>query len=464
MNQSFTQRFLDAYMGESALTYRRARALFFLHMLFVPSALTFTGLAWVLEGYTAKIPMLAILIVLLLGNLWLLNRGGFTPAVLLTLLYSLSILSSTVYLAEPPRHELLYNLGLFSVLTILLAGLISLKRRDSVLIAGLSLAIISYYFFAMVVPESSIPMEEYAHNYFAVIILIILAAVMGTSINEQTRNLFSELEGINEKLEETVQERTNALVESEKLAALGSMVGGISHEINTPLGNSVTIVSHLLNEFESISGSISSGDLTRSRLQDFTRTGLEAVQAAERNLGAARNLVTNFKRIAADLHHQTASIVDIRDELEMVVGSLEGQLRSRGDLDVNVQGPQGLRLAMYPGLLWQVYSNLISNSLTHGINSHGGRITISFELRAGQLELGYADNGSGMDEKTLKHHFEPFFTTARGKGSTGLGMNLVYNLLVAVGGRISVESSPGNGVSYRMTIPRIEVQAPQSQS
>jgi signal transduction histidine kinase len=455
MKRFSARRFLSAYAADSALNYRRASTLYYLHLAFIPMVAIFLAAAWLYQGYTSKIPVMIAMVVLLSINLALIRRGSFSLASLLTLVYSLVLLSATVYLADPPRHFLLYNMALFSVITLLLAGLISRRLLDSVVIGILSALLLSHYFFGRVVRAESVPLNEYVHNYVAVVLVVIIASVISAFINRQTNTLFAQLQGINESLEKTVEERSRALVESEKLAALGGMVGGISHEINTPIGNSVTVVSHLVAEFERLSERVAAGDLTRSGLEEFAASGLESVRAAERSLSTARNLVQNFRRIVTDIQHENPRPRDVREELESAVASMRGMLREYPSVTVDIRGPEHLEVMMYPGLLWQVLTQLISNSLIHGLAGGGSIIGISFSELPGGLEVLYSDDGIGMDEATLKQHFDPFFTTRRAQGSTGLGMNLVYNLLTTAGAKISAESAVGRGVLYRIEFPEI---------
>jgi signal transduction histidine kinase len=456
MLEKLSSFFLERYIDRSALTHRRASALFYLHLFFMPMVVIFLVAAWTFEGYTPKLPIMAGIILMLGFNLWLIQRERYSAAVLLTLLYSLAGLSVTVYLASDPRHFLLYNLALFHVLTLLLAGLISHYMRDSIIIAVLSIGILTHYCFAVVVPAELLPISDYIHNYFAVLILVVIAGVIGTYLNHQMNSLFGELEGINERLEETVEERSAALVESEKLAALGGMVGGISHEINTPIGNSVTIISYLLHEFEQLSERMAGGELTRSQLERFASLGLESMKAADRNLEIARNLVINFKRIAADLHYEDPREQNIRDEIELVLASMQNRLKQLPKLQVRIEGSEDLVTPVPPGLLWHVFTNFINNSLIHGLPDGDGRIVIGFAMNGGRLELNYSDDGKGMDAQTLRRQFEPFFTTRRGSGGTGLGLNLIYNLITKIGGSIRSDSKPGQGVNYRIQLPRIE--------
>jgi signal transduction histidine kinase len=456
MNNLIRKLFLSRYFSESALTYRRVSALTYINLMFLFMGVVFAIITAFIQGMTSNVIAIVVLVVLLTGNLWLIRRGHFSFSVRFSLLLSFVVLSATVYLAYNRSHVSLYNLGFYHVFALLLAGLISISQRDSLMLGGLSIVLLAHYFFFEIIPAESLPVSAYIHDYLAITMVVILATFLSAYINRQINQLFDELETMNASLEQTVSERSAALVESEKLAALGSMVGGISHEINTPIGNTITGVSLLRNEIRGLKKAMEDGQLTRSAMGSFIDLSAEAVDSAERNLEVARNLVANFKKIAADLYYDSPVKQNIREEIDIILGTMQNSLKKRPELKFDIRGDEELNLPLYPGVLWHILTNLINNSLIHGIPVGAGTISIGFSLEGSRLILHYSDEGTGMDAETLKHHYEPFFTTRRGQGGTGLGMNIVYNILLKIGATISAESRPGEGVKYRISFPPTE--------
>jgi signal transduction histidine kinase len=455
MFERFKNTFLSRYMGESALNYRRVSALLYIHILFLIMGSAFVVTTLALQGFTTNAAIVLILTALLFANLLLIRAGHLAAGVLIALLMSFAMLSATVYLAGNSSHMSLYNMGFFHVFVLLLAGMISIRRSDCIILGVLSILVFAQYFFFIVIPGEPRPLGEYIHDFIAINIVLGLSVFIAIYINREVNKLFGELEALNTSLEETVSERTEALVESEKLAALGGMVGGISHEINTPIGNSVTVISHLKHEFEKVRAALEAGSLSKSALEQFIVLGGQAVDAADRNLEIARNLVQNFKKIAADLHYDEPLIHVVGEEFSVIISSMQNQVKQCPGLEIRVDGPEDLEVPMYPGVFWHILTNLINNSIIHGFPDGGGSIVISYRLLSGGLHMEYSDDGAGMDSATLKQHFDPFFTTRRGQGGTGLGMNIVYNLLLKIGARIVAWSEPGRGVRYTIDFPAI---------
>lgn len=273
-------------------------------------------------------------------------------------------------------------------------------------------------------------------------------------VEEGLRSAQKELRLLNEELEERVRERTKdlersyrdlqetqkQLMEAEKLASLGSLVAGIAHEINTPVGVAVTASTFLQEQSRA-----ESPDLQGMR---------ETADLILRNLKRAGELIGSFKQVAVDQASEALRSFDLRQYLEDVVISLRPGLRKSG-VKVELEIAPGIELKGYPGALSQIFTNLISNSLIHAYGEGDeGTISIEGKVGKGMVTLLYRDDGKGMDEETVRRVFDPFFTTRRGSGGSGLGMNIVYNIVTGkLGGTITCESSPGEGVLFRMVFP-----------
>ena len=272
-----------------------------------------------------------------------------------------------------------------------------------------------------------------------------------------------ELQRYREHLEELVSERTAELrqaiaqlVQSEKLAALGNLVAGVAHELNTPLGNTRVLASLLAEQLREFAVGVAAGTLRRSQVDGFLQRGREAVELLERNTARAADLIGHFKQVAVDQSSARRRSFDLRQTVdEMLVTLVLTFKHTRHRIEVDI--PTDLQMDSYPGPLEQVIANLVANSLAHGfVGMDEGRVELyARPLADTHLELRYTDNGVGIASETLHRIFEPFFTTHLGQGGSGLGLYIVYNLVTGVlGGTIEVASSPGGGTVFTLLLPR----------
>ncbi|MEO5334348.1 MAG: ATP-binding protein [Magnetococcus sp. YQC-5] len=285
----------------------------------------------------------------------------------------------------------------------------------------------------------------------------------------ERKNLEDSLYKQNLVLEEKVSERTaelnahltslklaqDQLIQSERLAALGGLVAGISHEINTPVGSSYTAVTYLETETNKFHLTYQAGNLRREALDHFLANVIEATHLIKANLKRASDLILAFKQVSVDQISQEKRAFNVREYLEEIVFTLRPQLKTTHH-QVIIECPARIELNSYPGALSQIISNLVMNSLSYafGPEQHG-----TMRIHAGLLNretvfLHYQDNGKGMDKETLKQIYEPFFTTNRNLGGSGLGMHIVYNLVTQrLHGTIEAYSTPGQGTEFRIQFP-----------
>ncbi len=289
-----------------------------------------------------------------------------------------------------------------------------------------------------------------------------------------------QLRSVNERLEDRVVERTfelsesnselsatlatlkntqRQLVDSEKMASLGNLVAGIAHEINTPLGIGVTAASHLRQETERLARHIENNTLSKSELEQFTKSAVEASDLVLKNLDRASKLVRSFKQVAVDQGSEALRTIMLAAYLEEVLFTLKPTLK-RTQHNIHVGVPPTLTMETYPGALSQIVFNLVTNSLTHAFpERNDGNIEINAELvnpevNGGVIVLRYRDDGVGMPAAISSRIFEPFFTTKRGQGGSGLGMHVVYNLVTQLlKGTIECISTEGVGTEIIMHIP-----------
>jgi C4-dicarboxylate-specific signal transduction histidine kinase len=285
------------------------------------------------------------------------------------------------------------------------------------------------------------------------------------------------LEALNHELESRVEQRTQALdqsnrelheslhelraaqeqlVHAEKMAALGGLVAGVAHEINTPLGIGVTAASYLEQETKRLGVELEEKRLTAESLHRFRQSALESCQLILRNLMRADKLVKSFKQVAVDQSSEQRRRIDLLAYLQEIMSSLHPSLK-RTQHVVDIQVPEGVTLETYPGALYQIIVNFVLNSLMHGFaGRNDGHITISAQRNGEQVVLRYRDDGVGMPDEVRKKIFEPFFTTRRGEGGSGLGMHIVWNLATQLlKGTIVVESAPGAGTAFELRFPAV---------
>ncbi|MEE3719473.1 HAMP domain-containing sensor histidine kinase [Tumidithrix elongata RA019] len=278
------------------------------------------------------------------------------------------------------------------------------------------------------------------------------------------KRIISELEeyqGILEKksfdLERAFNELTlmqDKLVEVETMAALGGLVAGVAHEINTPVGTSITLASTLMDETQGLLLAIASGQLRRSHLADYLETAQDSTQLILSNLTRAGELVQSFKQVAVDQSSLEKRLFNVKQYLEEVIVSLSPQFKQTLHR-ITVDGDRDLEVQSYPGALAQVVTNLVTNSLIHAYLPHErGHLKFDVLRRNDQAIVRYCDDGGGMPKEVLSKVFEPFFTTAREKGGTGLGLYIAYNLVTQkLQGKINVQSEVGKGSQFTIYLP-----------
>ncbi len=247
------------------------------------------------------------------------------------------------------------------------------------------------------------------------------------------------------------------LIETERLAALGSLVAGVAHEISSPIGTSLTVASTLANRSADFTDQIGSGQMRRAQLAEFADGCRTAAEQLVANLQRAGGLVQSFKQVAVDRSSDDRRAFDLKLATEQVSASVRARLlKSQSSLAIEM--PSDIIMDSFPGPYGQVLTNLIFNAVTHGFtNGPGGQMLIKAH-RAGsdQVEITFSDDGGGIPEDVQRHVFDPFFTTRRAQGSTGLGLYIVHNLVTQqLGGRITLVSAPGKGTTICLTLPML---------
>lgn len=275
---------------------------------------------------------------------------------------------------------------------------------------------------------------------------------------QEIRNARDSAEAALQNLRET----QNYLIEAEKLAALGRLVAGVAHEVNTPVGTSLTVASSLERRTAEFAAEVAQGNLRRSSLIDFVETTREASSQLVANLKHAAELIQSFKQVATDRNYSDQRIFDLGDLTEQVVVSLRPGL-GKQNLTLNVACEPDLRINSYPGPYGQLLTNLFLNSVTHAFpDGSGGTIDIKVQAAGNDaVDVLFSDDGCGMSLDVRRKAFDPFFTTRRDRGSTGLGLHIVHTIVTNyLGGRLHLDSEPGKGTKIRLVLPRAAPAAP----
>jgi signal transduction histidine kinase len=275
------------------------------------------------------------------------------------------------------------------------------------------------------------------------------------------RKAEDELRASKERAESALFELNAAqqnLIDAERLAALGGLVAGVAHEVNNPIGISLTVASSFARRTEMFEAELKSdGGLRRSQLEEFVRSSRDASQQLVANLHRAGELISSFKQVAVDRSHAERRQFLLGEATSQIIASLKPVLK-RAPIELEVDVPEGLLIDGYPGSYGQILTNLFLNAVNHAFaDGRAGTISISARSRgADDIEIIFADNGAGMTPDVQRQAFDPFFTTRRNEGGTGLGLHIVYNLVTQqLGGRMMLESREGQGTTFRIIMPRV---------
>jgi signal transduction histidine kinase len=275
--------------------------------------------------------------------------------------------------------------------------------------------------------------------------------------NENRQFVEDELRKRNSELAtsmDTLQLAKDQLVESERMASLGGLVAGIAHDVNTPLGVSVTATSFLQERVVNLQSAFEEKKLTSSTMSLFLTDAQQTITLLTNNLNRASDLISSFKQVAVDQTSEAEREINVRQYLGEVVHSLAPNLK-KTQHTIEIHCPDDLMILCAPGVLAQIFTNMIMNSLIHGFeNKIKGTIKIDVSRTKNKLVINYQDDGKGLPEDMLERHFDAFFTTRRGKGGSGLGTHIMYNLVTqTLKGDIEAFSKVHQGLRYKISIP-----------
>ncbi len=270
---------------------------------------------------------------------------------------------------------------------------------------------------------------------------------------ETRRRTESELVHKTTELEKTIDTLSMAqgkLVESEKLAALGGLVAGITHDVNTPIGVGVTATTYLHDRIQDLGKRFEEKSLNANDMKAFINEGNQSIELLHNNLNRASELIASFKQIAVDQASEAIRTINLKTYLKEIITSLKPKLK-KAQHEINISCDDNIMLKVPAGAISQIFTNFLMNSVLHGFDGmKNGKINISIEDRGENVAIEYSDNGRGVSKEQLKMLFEPFYTTKREEGGSGLGTNIAFNLVKqTLDGEIEAFSEEGQGLTYK---------------
>jgi signal transduction histidine kinase len=284
------------------------------------------------------------------------------------------------------------------------------------------------------------------------------------SLEEKVNQRTTALKEANQELIQTLEKLhqfQRQMVQNEKMASLGDMVAGVAHEVNTPIGLGVTASTMMLDRLNHLEKEFESKALKASTLAKFITEGQENLNIIYRNLNRAAELISSFKQVAVDQSTENSRVFSFSQLMDEILLSMRPKLKKLSH-KINLHCKEDLFIETKAGPINQIMINLIMNSIIHGFEFiKDGQIDISVNMISqGKIRLVYKYNGKGIPEHLRKRIFDPFVTTKRGQGGSGLGMHLVYNLVTqALNGSISISSEENLGVEFQIIFPVKRVDA-----
>lgn len=296
---------------------------------------------------------------------------------------------------------------------------------------------------------------NYRLVYAAIVIGLAITALLTLIIHNLLRQQQRIEHQVRQKSEE-LEETQSKMVQQGRMAALGGMVAGISHELNTPVGNSLMAATVLQSRTAQVRKLLGDNNLKYSELSDYLESATESTRIIEQNIRRATDLVKNFKQVAVDQTSERRRSFSLSVIIDELVATLKPQLKhTPHTLEVDV--PPHLLMNSYPGPLEQVITNLVMNSLAHAFEpGESGLLKLAVrKVDEDHIEMEYSDNGRGIDMEIRSRIFDPFFTTQLGRGGSGLGLHIAYNIVTdMLGGDIRLDEKTRKGVRFIITLPR----------
>jgi signal transduction histidine kinase len=436
----------------------------------------FTGWTW--EG-TEQILTLTMGVFILCA--WLIKKGHYRYAVTLFVTTITVLACSLIYVTDGLHDEATVILPA----VLLFACMFGSKRQFYLLLAGL-IGFLGYITVAhqmgwhVLADRNGTDLSAFIN----VSVILTASGFFAFALASDLHNALSDLNNskkdlleLNDQLESRVEQRTGEieatnqalhesmdkleqamkeLMHAEKLASLGSMVAGISHELNTPIGNTMLAASTMERLFEAARVQFESGTFKRMAMEEFLKEGLEMSSLITRSTQRAAEMVASFKQVAVDQTSEQRRMFDLKAVIDDNVSAMTPNFKKK-QITIFNKVTAGIRCDSFPGPLGQILTNVIQNAILHGFEAKGGgNLTISCIEQSKLVVLSIHDDGVGMPQHVVAHVFDPFFTTRMGQGGSGLGMSISHRIATSVlGGDLRVESSPGKGTTFTLMLPKI---------
>ncbi len=281
---------------------------------------------------------------------------------------------------------------------------------------------------------------------------------LNKELEDRVKDRTKELAKANEELSLTIEnlkDTQDQLIEAEKMSSLSQLVAGVSHEINTPIGNAVTAASFMMERKDEFVSLYQNGKMKRTDLDELLSSLNEGISIVLSNLDRAHNLIQSFKKVSVDQNVDIQEEIDIKEYFENIRLSISPTLKKR-QIELEVNCPEDLKIKSYPGLFSQVVTNLAMNALTHAYEEgDSGKMVVDFIDDRESVVMRFSDDGKGIPEDIVEKIFDPFFTTKRGEGGSGLGLHIIYNIVTQqLGGTIKCKSELNVGTTFEIKIPK----------
>ena len=237
------------------------------------------------------------------------------------------------------------------------------------------------------------------------------------------------------------------------MASLGGLVAGVAHEINTPVGISLTGITHLEDITYNLHRKYIKERMSQNEFEEYIDTSKELTKLIHTNLNKAASLVRSFKQVAVDQSSEEKRVFDLCSYVNEVLASLNSVIK-KTNIKISIECSEEIKINSYAGAYSQVLTNLIMNSIVHAFEKDKkGEININISKRKDKILIVYKDNGIGIKEENLSKIFDPFYTTKRNKGGSGLGLNIIYNIITSkLNGSIICKSKVDKGVEFNIIL------------
>ncbi|GHE81510.1 sensor histidine kinase [Thalassotalea profundi] len=267
-----------------------------------------------------------------------------------------------------------------------------------------------------------------------------------TQTNKELKNSITELNKAQERL-----------LEAEKMALLGSLSAEVTHEVNTPIGVSITSTSYLSDLLSFLKNDIQENKLSKKGLESFVEKAEQSLELQLNNLNRASDLISSYKQVAVDQTSDKIRQIDLVKYTHEIVNSLTPKIKKTNHV-ININCAEAVEVYCHAGAISQIFTNLIINSLKHGLeNVDHGEINIEISKQNNTIHIRFSDNGIGVPEEQLDHIFEPFYTTKSGEGGTGLGTHIIHGLVVdTLNGKIEASSPEGQGLTFDISFDNMQ--------